>query len=91
MRLLFTEPARADLRAIHAYHAERSPDAAERVVSTLLRAASGLLTFPLLGRAGDVAGTRERTVTRYPYRITYALTDEEVIVLRVLHTAQNWP
>ena len=80
-----------DLRAAYTYYAERNPGAAAGVVGTILNAANGLAQFPLLGRRGVVPGTRERVVTRYPYRIIYRVGDRTVEVLRVLHTAQQWP
>jgi len=83
--------AQDDLRAAHAHYAERSPTAPDRVTGVILRAANGMAQFPLLGRPGVVPGTRERLVTRYPYRIIYHIVDDTVGVLRVLHSAQSWP
>ncbi|HXT36457.1 MAG TPA: type II toxin-antitoxin system RelE/ParE family toxin [Chloroflexota bacterium] len=83
--------AQDDLRAAHAYHAERSPTAPDRVIGVILRAANGLAQFPLLGRVGAVPGTRERLVTRYPYQIIYHTMDDTAEVLRVLHSAPSWP
>ncbi len=91
MRLVVSEAARADLRAVYAYYEKRNPAIADRVAGTILKAASSLLTFPLIGRVGDVAGTRERPVLRYPYRIVYAPEDETVVVVRVVRGAQDWP
>jgi len=83
--------AYGDLRAAHAYSAERSPAAPDRVTGAILRAANGLAKFPLLGRPGAVPGTRERIVVRYPYRIVYHVMGDTVEVLRILHSAQSWP
>jgi addiction module RelE/StbE family toxin len=83
--------AQDDLRAANAYYAERSPAAAGRVVGAILNAANGLAQFPLMGRHGVVPGTRERIVTRYPYRVVYQIVDDTIEVLRVIHTAQQWP
>ena len=47
------------------------------------------------GRPGRVAGSYEKRVTRLPYVAAYAVTDraelEIVSVLRVIHTARDWP
>ena len=93
MRIALTEAAEADLVAIHSYYAERSADVAKRVLATILNAISGLAHFPLIGRPGEVPGTRERIVRRYPYRIVYHIdeTYEIVEIWRVLHSAQGWP
>ncbi len=48
--------------------------------------------FPLLGRAGQVAGTREFSVVGLPYLIVYAVASEsEIDVLTVLHTRRRYP
>lgn len=91
MMLRLTEAARDDLRAIYAYYAERSPTSADRVVGTILKAANGLSRFPLLGKPGVLDGTRERVVTRYPYRIVYRVDASEIVVLRIIHGARDWP
>ena len=83
--------AQEDIRAAYAYYAERSPTSADRVVGAILKAATGLAQFPLLGHTGRVPGTRERIVTRYRYRIVYHIVGDSVEVLRVLHGAQQWP
>jgi len=76
--------ARDDLRAIYAYLSERSPQSADRVVGTILKAANGLTVFPLMGRQVEVEGTRERVVARYPYIIIYVLEEGTVVVARIL-------
>jgi addiction module RelE/StbE family toxin len=91
VEVLWMPAALEDLRAAYAYYAERNPAAADRVVGSLLNAANGLALFPLLGKQGVVPGTRERVVTRYPYRIVYQVVDDRVEVLRVLHAGQLWP
>ena len=82
MRVVLTDVAEADLSAIYANYLERSGPAADQVLGTILRAINGLALL-----------TRERLVTRYPYRIVYHIDEahEVVEVWRVLHGAQNWP
>lgn len=93
MRVVVTEAAEDDLAAIYAHNAQRSGPAADRVLGTILRAINSLAVFPLMGRLGEVPTTRERLVTRYPYRIVYHLDEahEVVEVWRVLHASQSWP
>jgi plasmid stabilization system protein ParE len=83
--------AQDDLRAACAYHAERDPAAPDRVIGVILHAANGLAQFPPLGRPEAVPSTRERIVSRYPYRIVYHIVNETIEVLRIIHTAQPWP
>jgi len=74
-------------------YADRDPDTdrADRVVGVIIAAANGLIQFPLLGRQGSVPGTRERMITRYPYRVIYRIVGDTVEVLRVIHGARQWP
>ncbi len=91
MTLRLTEAACDDLRSIYGYHSQRSPAGADRVVGAILRAANGLTQYPLLGKHGAIEGTRERLLTRFPYRIVYQVEENPIVVLRVIHTARQWP
>ena len=50
-----------------------------------------LIDYPLSGRSGRVRNTRELVVTGLPYIVAYRVIDESVLILRVLHTARQWP
>jgi len=88
----FTPQARDDLRAIRDWIADNDPRAAERVVVRIVQTAMMFGQFPLLGRTGQVDGTREFSVVGLPYLIVYALAaDSDVNVLTVLHTRRRYP
>jgi toxin ParE1/3/4 len=72
--------------------ARDNPVAAERIARRL-RETGTALGMLATGRPGRVSGTYEKTVTRLPYIIAYALTDggDSVSILRVIHSARNWP
>ena len=91
MRVRLTRAAEDDIAGVYTYYAERDPDLAGRVSRAIVGAIDGLVDFPLMGREGKVSGTRERIMTRYPYRIVYRLMGEQIFVVRVLHQSQNWP
>lgn len=44
------------------------------------------------GRPGRVSGTYEKSVSRLPYIVAYALSDDDAVltVLHVIHTSRNW-
>ncbi len=44
-----------------------------------------------MGKQGSLEGTRERLMSRYPYRIVYRIAGDDIIILRVMHTKQQWP
>ncbi len=89
MRVTLSPSARDDLRTVYRFYAERG--SADRVVGAILKAANGLADFPHLGKLGAVPGTRERIVIRYPYRVVYLIAGSTIEILRVIHTAQEWP
>ncbi|WP_313903308.1 type II toxin-antitoxin system RelE/ParE family toxin [Rhizobium laguerreae] len=74
--------------------AKDNPDAAERVVDAIEDAGKKLGEFAT-GRPGRTTGTYEKSLTRLPYIISYELRSiagrESVVILRVIHTARDWP
>ena len=92
MAVRFTPQARDDLVAIRDWIADNDPRSAERVVARIFQTAMMFGQFPLLGRPGQVEGTREFSVVGLPYLIVYALASEgDVDVLTVLHTRRRYP
>jgi len=91
MTVILAPSARNDLAWIYEYYAERNYEHMERVVRAILLACEGITQFPLMGKQGSLEGTRERLMSRYPYRLVYRITDDDIIILRVMHTRQQWP
>jgi toxin ParE1/3/4 len=83
-----------DLKAQIAYIAAENPGAAQRVADRIRATCAALGERPA-GRPGRVAGIYEKSVTRLPYVVAYALArrgDHDVVaILRVIHTARDWP
>lgn len=90
MKLVWTQLATLDRKAIHEYVAMESPMAALALDARLAEKASHPLDHPRLGRPGRVAGTRER-VAHANYIFVYDIVDGLVRILRVLHAARQWP
>jgi addiction module RelE/StbE family toxin len=82
--------ARVDLLAIVAHIADDNPDAAESLKNEIEAKAVALLEHPKLYRPGRVKGTREMVI-RPNYVVIYREGDSEISILRVLHTARQWP
>ena len=92
MHLRLSDDAQADLRALRDYLQFESPQGYRRLLTAIFAAFDQLETLPLLGREGDISGTRELTVPRTPYRIVYSLPDAyHVDVERVLHGRLKYP
>lgn len=84
------EPARADLLAIVAYIADDNPGAAQQLKDDIEAKVAALPDHPDMYRVGRVANTREMVV-RSNYVVVYGIHAGTVVILRVLHAAQQWP
>ena len=91
MTLVWSEDSYDDRIAIFDFIAADSTDAAMRVEAKIQEQAERLRSFPEIGRAGRVEGTRELPVKGLPYVIVYTVQPQRVWVHRVLHGAQRWP
>jgi addiction module RelE/StbE family toxin len=80
----------ADRDAIMEYIAQDNPSAAIDLDLEFETKAENARQRPKLYRPGRVKGTRE-IVVRPNYVMVYRITGDLVEVLRVLHTAQQWP
>jgi len=93
--VVWSRDALDDLKSQAAYIARRNRRAAQRVAKRI-REAGEALGEKATGRRGRVAGTYEKSVTGLPYVLAYALRTlpnglETIVVLRVVHTARDWP
>ena len=91
-RVVWTRPARDDLREIRTYIARDSAHYARVVVTQLLTAVDALRDFPLAGRVvPELARPSLRELIQGAYRIVYRLTADEVQILAVVHGARQFP
>jgi addiction module RelE/StbE family toxin len=90
VKLKWTRPAAADRQEIREYIAQDNPAAAFDLDELFKRKAAMLINQPHMGRPGRVAGTRELVAHRH-YVLIYDLAGDLVRILRVLHTARQWP
>jgi plasmid stabilization system protein ParE len=91
--VLWTEQARADLAAIHAFISQDSPHYASVVISRLIAATGRLVSFAESGRAvPEFENPLVREVVHPPYRIVYRLVGaNELHVLTVHHSSKSFP
>jgi toxin ParE1/3/4 len=91
MHIRWARAAVADLENIGAYLEENNPSLTESTLLKLYEAAQSLKRFSNRGRIGRVVGTRELVVSPLPYIVIYAVAEQVVNIVRVLHAAQDWP
>jgi toxin ParE1/3/4 len=89
VKLRYTIPALADLRAILDYIAAHSPQSARRVQARIQALTDLLLLHPHIGRRTNDPALRRMTTTPYPYLVFYEATETEVIIHAVRHAARN--
>lgn len=89
MRVAWSEPAVADLVAIHDYIARDSPGYAQRFVERLIAAVEPLESFPQLGRIVPEGDGRHRELLFHSYRIIYRAEAQEILIVTVVHGSRN--
>lgn len=90
LQLLWSDPAKANLRKILDYIAEEDAGAALRLRSRIDEMIMPTLEHPYLFRPGRLAGTRE-IVVHPNYIVVYKVAAEHIEVVRVLHTRRKYP
>jgi toxin ParE1/3/4 len=71
--------------------ATRNPQAARSVFARIVAVTRRLADVPHHGRPGQSNGTRELVIPGLPYLVMYRLNADQVEILRVFHTARDWP
>ena len=91
MIIRWLEDAIHDLQALRHYIAQDNPSAATKIAKRILSSVKLLAEQPGIGRSGRVPDTRELVVSQTPYIIPYRVKNNDIEVLRVLHSAMQWP
>lgn len=91
MKIVWTEPARQDLREIFEYIANENPNAARRLLGEIKEQALILIDHPQMGRSGRVEGTRELVLSGTNYILPYRVKGNQIQILAVFHGARKWP
>ena len=90
MRVVWTLSAVQDRADIVDFIANDNPLAAIRMDELFSAAVGRLAEHPLLGRAGQIPGTRE-LIPHERYRLVYEVRADTVWILTLVHTARLWP
>ena len=90
MRVVWTLSAVQDRADIVDFIANDNPLAAIRMDELFSAAVGRLAEHPLLGRAGQIPGTRE-LIPHERYRLVYEVRADTVWILTLVLTARLWP
>ncbi len=89
-RLIWTEPAIADLEAIADYIALDKPDAATRYVQQVFAAVERLARFPKSGaRVPEIPHLPYRQIVVSPCRVFYRLEGKDILIVFVMRGEQR--
>jgi len=92
VKLLWTVGARADLLEVFSYVADEDIDAAVRLRNRLRGATKTLVVHPEIGRmVPELGNPALRELIVRPYRVVYAVRENEVHVLGVVHSRMLLP
>lgn len=91
MMIMWLDDAVHDLQSLHQYITSENPSAANRVAKRILNAVNLLIAQPSMGRKGRVHSTRELVVSGTPFIIPYRVKNKNIEILRVFHSAMQWP
>lgn len=91
MIITWLDDAIQDLQSLHQYISLENPSAGNRTAKRILSVVNLLVDQPSLGRPGRVHHTRELIVTGTPFIIPYRVKNKNIQILRVFHSAMQWP
>ncbi len=89
MRVVVSLRARSDILAIHAYLAERSPAAADRLLVRFSQRFDELCEFPLLGPDRSELRASLRGLLMDGYIAFYIVEMDRIVIVRVIDGRMN--
>jgi toxin ParE1/3/4 len=89
VKIRYTAPALIDLTSVLDYVATHSPQGAGRIRSRIRKSIELLADHPHIGVRTDDPTIRRLTILPYPYLVFYEVTETEIIVHAVRHTARD--
>jgi toxin ParE1/3/4 len=91
LKIYWLEKAAIDLEEAYNFILLDNPSAAENEVNKVLEVVELLSINPALGKAGRVPKTRELVIAGTPYIVIYRAKGNRLEILRIFHSARQWP
>ncbi len=89
--VIWSNPAKQDLKRIHDFIAQDSQYYAKQVVSTIVAKADSLVDFPKMGREVPEIGDPDiREFPVYSYSLIYKCHSSGIEVLTIVHSKRNY-
>ena len=88
--VIWSEPAKADLRSIHDFIAHDSQHYAKKVSQDIREKTDALDGLPKVGKkVPELDDENVRELSLYSYRIIYQIKNQDVFVLAVVHKRRD--
>jgi plasmid stabilization system protein ParE len=84
MQIVFLQPSKDEMCEAAAYYETKAAGLGSAFLDEVERAVSGIKELPYSGRLLR-NGVRRRLVKRFPFGILYAVDDNKIVVLAVMH------
>jgi addiction module RelE/StbE family toxin len=89
--VIWSIPAKHDLKKIHDYIVEDSKYYALKVSQEFVVKSEALLDFPKMGRVvPEIGDPNIRELIIYSYRLVYEVSSNRIEILAVIHCKQNF-
>jgi toxin ParE1/3/4 len=89
VKIRYTAPALADLSVLLDYIAAHSPQGATRVQARIRTVIELLAHQPYIGVRTDDPTIRRLTTLPYPYLVFYEITESDIVIHAVRHSARD--
>ena len=91
MKVRWTNRASRDVGRLSGFLAPVAPETAAKVAQALTRSPNRLIDFPRVGQRAEGHINKEvRKLTVGQYIMHYEILGEEIIVLRIWHSREDW-
>jgi toxin ParE1/3/4 len=89
--VIWSKPAKQDLRKIHDHIASDSRFYAKKVVQNIIEKSENMKDFPLIGRmVPELEDPDIRELMVYSYRLIYKVSADTIEILTLIHGKQDF-
>lgn len=89
--VIWAEPAKTDLKAIHDFIASDSKYYAKKVTQDIIDRTNIIETYPAIGRkVPEIDDENVREIFAYSYRILYEIKSEKIYIIGIIHGRRDF-
>lgn len=92
MEIIWTKKSQQALNVIYEYISAENEILAKEITACIINTVKiKIYNYKHIGKAGRILGTREFVLSQYPYIIIYAVKNNSLYVVNILHTSMKYP